>query len=372
MKEEKKNNMRLSWKLFLSHILIVLVGSMVLAIVAQIHAPTAFTHHIAHMNAMLGADTAMAEELRKSFLAAINEILLISGVFASLTAVLVSSFISWRITSPIRILMEASNKIAAGKYGERVSFIGNDELGQLANSFNRMADVLDKTETRRMELIGDLSHELKTPLTSIRSIMEGLVDKVLPPEEGTFIDVQREVARLQRLTSELSELSRAEAGKTPLQFELSDPNIVINRAVNRLQSQFEYKNIMLNIDSPNNLPFIEMDHERILQVLINLLGNALQYTERGGRVTVSCKLSESEIVISIADTGIGIESGNLPFIFDRFYRVDKSRARTRGGSGIGLTIASHLVHAHNGDLYAQSMGIGKGSTFTFSLPIKQK
>ena len=359
---------KLGWKLFFSHLTIVLVGSGVLAVVAQNHAPAALLHHLAHMEELLGADTAMAEDLRRNFLAAVNEILLVSGITAALAAVLVSSFVAWRIIVPIRSLMHASKRIAAGNYTDRVEVVWNDELGELAQAFNQAAQALEATEQRRTELIGNVAHELKTPLTSIRGIMEALIDGVLPAETETFLDVQREASRLQRLTEELTELSRAEAGRLSLRFSRTDPLIPAEEAAARLQPQFDDKGIQLVMDCPENLPKVPMDRERIVQVLINLLGNALQYTQQGGVVTFSGHENDNYLIFQVEDTGIGIDAEHLARIFERFYRVEKSRSRSGGGSGIGLTIASHIVQAHGGTLQATSAGVGHGSTFSCALP----
>ena len=327
--------MNLGWKLFFSHLAIVVVGSLVTVTVAYLHAPAAFSHHIVSMREVFGMDTGLNAELQESYLAAIREIMLVAVVAASVVAALVSSFVAWRIIGPIRALTAASGKIAAGNYRDRVGIVWDDEIGQLARSFNRMAQTLEETETRRIELIGNLSHELKTPLSSIRSMMEGLVDGVLPPDAETFLDVQTEVSRLQRLTAELGELSRVAAGEITLDTAVTDPAVLCRRAAAHLESQFKDKGIGLHLDLSDRLPWAEMDRERILQVLLNLLGNALQYTDPGGTVRLVCRREGPAVTFSVVDTGIGIAPEDLPRLYDRFYRVDKSRSRPRGGSGIG-------------------------------------
>ncbi len=364
---------RLGWKLFLSHLLIVLVGSLVLGVVAYLHAPTAFTHHVLRMQMEIGTDPALETGLRANFLAAIREILSVSGVVAAAAALLVSSFVAWRIVGPIRSLTSASKRIAGGDYRERVEVAGTDEIAQLAQSFNDMASALDATEKRRMELIGDLAHELKTPLTTIRAIMEGLADNVLPADTETFLDVQRETRRLQRLADEMRELSAAEAGAIALELAPAKPGEIVRRSVERLGRQYSDKNVELHVDVPDNLPDVAADHERILQVFINLLGNALQYTAPGGVVTIRARAPSRHIPrvvrFSVADTGIGISPDDITRVFERFYRVEKSRSRASGGSGIGLTIAAHVVRAHGGTIQAESAGLDKGSTFSFTLPV---
>ncbi|MDA3949835.1 MAG: ATP-binding protein [Spirochaeta sp.] len=364
---------KLGWKLFLSHLVVVLVGSAVLAAVAYVHAPRALTHHMAEMEAMMGQLSGMGTDLRESFLSAIGEVLVVGGLAAGGAAIVVSSFVAWRIIGPVRSLTVASRRIAGGDYSHRVEITRNDEVGELGASFNHMAIALDETEKRRSELLGNVTHELRTPLTTIRSMMEGLIDGVLPADTETFLDVQREASRLQRLTSELSELSRAEAGKIPLEARRTDPKELIRSAVNRLRPQFQDKGVALTVEFPEQPPpWIEVDEERILQVLLNLIGNALQYTEPDGKVHVRCDRDGNAVRFSIVDDGIGIPPEELHRVFERFYRVDKSRARSRGGSGIGLTIAAHLVKAHGGTISAESEGVGKGSVFSIVLPAESQ
>ena len=360
---------RLGWKLFLSYLVIIMVGVVVLAGTAQFHAPAALARHIARMEALLGYDPALVADLDENFHAAVNEILVVAALAAFLAAVAVSVFTARRIVGPLQTMMKASQRIAAGDYHERVQAPGRDELSALARAFNRMAENLERTEQRRMELIGDVAHELRTPLSSIKGIMEGLVDGVLTTEPATFMLVQREVARLQRLVHDLEELSRAEAGQLRL-----DPRAValadlVRAAADRLRSQFEGKGVSLHVDLPADLPQVWADPSRIIQVLLNLLGNALQYTPSGGQVTIRAWRDGRGVVVVVQDTGIGIPAEHLPHIFERFYRVDKSRSRTGGGSGIGLTIARHLVEAHGGRIWATSPGPGQGSSFTFTVPI---
>lgn len=361
-------NRHLGWKLLLSYLIIVLVGVVVLAGTAELHAPTALSRHIARMEAVLGSDPALAADLDTNFHAAVNEILTVAALAALVAAVVVSTFVARRIVDPIQQMMRASQRIAAGEYRERVRISSEDELGALARSFNRMAETLERTEQRRLELIGNVAHELRTPLSSIKGLMEGLIDGVLPAEPETFVQVQREVSRLQRLVRDLEELSRAEAGQIPIEQKAVSLADLIRSAQERLAPQFEDKGVSLHIDCPDDLPRVWADPGRITQVLLNLLGNALQYTPGGGRVNVRAWHEDGQVIVAVRDSGIGIAAEHLPHIFERFYRVDKSRSRAGGGSGIGLTIAKHLVEAHGGRIWATSPGPNQGSTFAFSLP----
>ncbi len=363
----------LAWKLLISYLLIVVVGVVVLAGMAELQAPIALGRHAARMQALTGNNPALTVDLYQSFAAAVNEVLLIAATAATLAAVVISVFTASRIVGPIQAMMQASQSIAAGNYHERVAVPGQDELGALAEAFNRMAATLEQTESRRMELLGDVAHELRTPLASIRSAMEGLVDGVLPAETETYLSVEREAIRLQRLVRDLEELSRAEAGQIMLDLQPAMLADLVKAVADRLALQFEDKGVTLQMEAPPSTLPVKADASRITQVLTNLLGNALQYTPSGGRVTVKAWAEASaegrEALVTVQDTGIGIAPEHLPHLFERFYRVDKSRSRAGGGSGIGLTIARHLVEAHGGRIWAESEGVGQGSTFTVALPL---
>jgi two-component system sensor histidine kinase BaeS len=367
---------RLGWKLFLSYLVVILVGIVVLASAAEFVAPSAFERHMAAMAAMMGGDPAGMElDLFINFRRAVNEALTLSTIAAFLVAVAVSVFVSRRIVNPVREMMVASRRIAEGHYTERVNVPGDptwdelDELGRLAVSFNQMAAKLGQIEATRRELIGNVAHELRTPLASIKGSMEGLIDGVLPAEASTFQKIYREADRLQRLVYDLQELSRVEAGAFELNIRSVPVRDLVNITLDRLGRQFEEKGVALEADVPPDLPPVRADEDRIGQVLLNLVGNALQYTPAGGQVRVTARRQADEVLISVRDTGVGIAAEHLPLIFTRFYRVDKSRARAGGGSGIGLTIAKHLVEAHGGCMWAESPGLGQGSTFTFTLPV---
>jgi len=372
----KRLRRHLGWKLFLSYLIVILVGMVVLASAAEFVMPGAFEHHLAAMAALMdNTSQELEQDLFLNFRLALNESLILSALAAFLVAVVVSLYVSRRIVTPVREMMATSQHIAEGHYHERVNVPDElawdemDELGRLAVSFNQMAAQLERTEATRLELVGNVAHELRTPLTAIKGSMEGLIDGVLPPDAATFQQVYREADRLQRLVTDLQELSRVEAGA----FELHPRPVPVLRlveaAVARLGCQFQEKDVELETDVPAGLPPVQVDEDRIGQVLLNLVGNALQYTPQGGQVRLNARQHESEVHISVTDSGTGIAAEHVPFLFTRFYRVDKSRSRAGGGSGIGLTIAKHMVEAHGGRIQAESAGPGKGSTFTFTLPI---
>jgi len=363
-------------KLFLSYIGIVVAGVVTLLIATQFALPASFNRHMAGMgagmnsNGMMGPGTGAGRGLYANFRAGVFEATTYAALSAGLVAILISFFFSRRVIPPLRSLTTASQRIAEGHYDERVHLTGDDELAQLASRFNQMAEQLEQTESMRRQLIGDVSHELRTPLTTIKGYVEGLSDGVLPADAETLAQIQREAERLSRLVDDLQELSRVEAKNYPLDFRPVDVSALVATAVKRLLPQAEAKRIGLRSDLPADLPPLLADEYRLEQVLVILLSNAIQYTPEEGQVTIGAAHKNKTLEISVSDNGIGIAPEHLHHIFTRFYRVDASRSRGSGGSGIGLAIARHLVEAHEGTLRAESAGEGKGSTFIVTLPIK--
>ena len=363
-------------KLLFSYLLVLLVG------VAVTLLSVSFTSRFAYNRQMMGGPDGihMGQQLNPppqqrvqmqfaNFRAAVLESLGYAALAASLVAVLVSIFLSERIVSPLRIMTRATGRIAAGHYDERIGVEGEDELSQLAGSFNQMAGQLELTESMRRRLIGDVAHELRTPLTTIKGSLEGLMDGVLQPDAETYGQILEESERLGRLVDDLQELSRVESGAYTLDRQPLDVAALAATAVKRLARQFDEKQITLSLSLPADLPPLPADEDRILQVLTNLLNNALQYTPASGSVTVSAQKNAEFVQFSVQDSGAGLSPADLELVFTRFYRADKSRSRQAGGgSGIGLTIARHLVEAHGGRIWVESPGPGLGSTFYFTLP----
>lgn len=364
---------QLRWKLFLSHTLIVVIAVVVLLLSAQflmrsqLPDPTTLMEGSGATGSPLPAvDPDTLEDRLQTIL---EEALLIASFGALAAAVVVSLFVSRRIVEPLQELTEVSRRLALGLYRERTSIESEDEIAQLSQSVNQLAEALDRTEQRRLALLADVAHELRTPLTTIEGYMEGLLDGVIAPDEQTFTLIRHEAARLQRLTEELGLLSRAEAGELPLAPRPLNPAELLTTLIARFHPQFSVCEIDLHLDLPPTSPPIEADPDRISQVIINLLANALRYTPAGGAVAVRLQAFDDYIEMTVRDTGAGIEAEHLPHLFERFYRVDKSRTRTSGGTGIGLTIARHIVYAHGGEIWAESAGLGRGATFHVTLPV---
>jgi signal transduction histidine kinase len=364
-------------KLFLSYIAVILVGVIVLALATTFTAPQAFRQHMGMQlgpgNGMMQGNAPgnfMMSDLYQNFQASFREALFLAVLAAGVVAIGVSLLLSRSVVAPVRTLMIASRRIADGYYDERVRSTGSDELRRLATSFDQMAEKLEQVEAMRRQLIGDVSHELRTPLTAIKGNMEGLLDGVIPASPEVYRQVHQEADRLARLVDDLQELSRVEAKAYSLDVRPLAVSMLVQTTVKRLLPQAGAKHIQVHQDLPASLPQVLGDTDRITQVLTNLAANAIQYTPEGGDVTISAALQGNEIHLSVTDTGMGIPAEHMPHLFTRFYRVDKSRSRQAGGgSGIGLTIARHLVEAHGGRIWAESDGEGQGSTFTFTLKV---
>ncbi len=282
-------------------------------------------------------------------------------------ALLLAFFLSRRITAPVQDLASAARSLGKGDFSKRAVVKSKDELGELATAFNSMAVELERADQLRRDLVADVAHELRTPLSNIKGYLEGIQDGVVEADEATLKLIYEEVQLLSRLVDDLHELALAESGGLSLDRQVGDLREVVQEVAGAMGYQIAAKGLKLNMSLPDSAILATVDRQRIGQVLRNLLGNAISFTPEGGEIIISAKHSGNDVAISVADTGPGIPPEDLPYIFERFYRVDKSRSRATGGSGLGLTIAKRLVEAHGGRLTVESTP-GKGSCFTFTLP----
>jgi two-component system, OmpR family, sensor histidine kinase BaeS len=367
--------MRLHPKLLLSYLVVIGIGIGIMVLAVGVIGPDMFDNllgdHMGNGNhdvAGAGMSADMQQETRSVFRTALMRSLLISTGVAIGAAVLVSAFVAWRITQPIKRIAAASTRIARGDYHERVPTTSDDELGDLVVSFNEMAAQLEAAELQRVYLIGDVAHEIRTPLTTLRGNLEGMIDGVIVPEPELLARLYDETTRINRLIDDLQELSRVESHGFVLMREPIDPAVLIERSIVAHRAAFVAKRVVLISAIGPDLPVVRVDADRIGQVLSNLLSNALRHTPGGGSVTIAASATSTGVEINVRDTGSGIAPEHLPKVFDRFYRADAARSRQFGGSGIGLTIARALVEAHRGTLRASSRGAGQGATFTILLP----
>ncbi len=329
---------------------------------------------------VVAPETGASAALALDFLVALNRGVLLAAGVAGLVAILLGAVLVRQIIAPLRNLQSAAGAIAHGDLSQRVAITSRDEVGDVGRAFNQMAEALERDERLRRQMMADIAHELRTPLTVIQGQVEALLDGVFPLTPEQLAPVHDETILLSRLVTDLRELALAEAGQLTIERRTVDLGDLIRRAVAAVEPVAAEKDITLSLDVPPTLPPISADADRLRQVLHNLLSNALRHTPAGGRVTISAELAPGEeareqgstgtplLLVSVADTGPGIPAEDLPHVFDRFYRADKSRSRAGGGSGLGLTIARYIVEAHGGRIWAQSQ-VGEGTRITFTLPI---
>lgn len=327
------------------------------------------------MGQMMGSWQSPASVLgpsERDYLSGLNSSLWLGGMGAATVALGLAVLSARRISRPLRRLAEASSRIAQGDLSQRVEVPSADELGQLAASFNSMAEALARNEETRRHLVTDIAHELRTPLAVLRGNLEGMLDGVVPLDKDTVAMLHQETQLLSRLVSDLQELSLAEAGQLRLHSSPADLAALVRQAVDKMASPAQEKGVALEAPAVGRLPVVEVDVDRISQVLSNLLGNALRHTPAGGRIKVSAEeVSDRGVTylqLSVADTGPGILQEDLPYVFDRFYRADRSRSRLTGGTGLGLAIVKQLVEAHGGRVWVESQP-GHGATFRFTLRV---
>jgi signal transduction histidine kinase len=314
------------------------------------------------------AEPYVAPFLRLS--ASINRSLLLGGSLAIGIALLLTFMLSRRMTSPIGALASAARRLGHGDLSERVRLQGEGEIAALAKAFNSMAADLEYAEQLRRNMVADVAHELRTPLSNIRGYLEAIRDGVIKPDAAAISSLNEEASLLSRLVNELQELSLAEAGELKLVYQAENITDLVKQAVTPWQPQLTAGEICLSLELPDSLPLVNIDWQRVNQVLHNILENAVAHTPKGGTINVAATAKGKWVEVSVSDTGEGIPAQDLPHIFERFYRVDKSRARATGGSGLGLTIAKRLVEAHGGTITVQSK-LREGSRFSFTLPIAE-
>jgi two-component system OmpR family sensor kinase/two-component system sensor histidine kinase BaeS len=304
----------------------------------------------------------------EDFLRSVNLSIFITAATVGVLALILGSLLFRQITSPLRALSQSAEAIAAGDLSRRVAVRSGDEIGRVAHSFNQMAESLAHADAQRRNLIADIAHELRTPLTVVQGNLEALMDGVYDLTPENVAAVHRQTLVLSRLVADLRDVALAEAGQLRLERKPVSLSAMIAQVSESLEAQAREKGVTLRTEARETLPPVEADEQRIAQVLFNLMSNALRHTPRGGTITTSAELRDGRVLVSVRDTGTGIAPEDLPHVFERFYRADRSRARATGGSGLGLTIAKQIVEAHGGQIWAQSW-LGAGSTFAFSLPL---
>lgn len=297
----------------------------------------------------------------------LNKAAVTAGIIAGGVALLLALIFTYHLVEPIQELTNAANKLGDGDLAQRVDVHGNDELATLGKTFNLMADSLQRAQETRKVLTADIAHELRTPLAIQRANLEAIQDGIYPPSNDILNIILEQNLMLSRLVNDLRLLAIADAGQLNLSISRIDFNSFISHVLERFKAQADNKKVRLEFE-PGQIPKINGDIGRLEQILNNLLSNAVRHTQKGGKISVKTTLAVNFVNLEVKDNGPGIPQEDLPHIFNRFYRVDKSRNREDGGTGIGLAIAKKLAEAHGGDLIAANHPDG-GAVFTLKLPL---
>ena len=292
------------------------------------------------------------EPAHEMFVDAVHRYLVWACLAAMVLAVVLSFFMMRRVLAPLTRMTQITHDIAAGNFSVRVPTESQDEVGRLARSFNRMAESLNEIENLRRSLMIDVAHELRTPLTNVRGYLEALNDGVLPPSKETFSLLQAETMRLVQLVEDVLRLARADAARNRLNIENVDLCQTIQNAIESFSQTIKQKDLRVHLVLPNDGLFVKADSRRMARVFRNLTDNMVRYTPEKGEVTISLSTNTDKAKIEFINSTKEIEPEDLPYLFERFYRGEKSRSRQHGGAGIGLAIVKELVEAHSGSVNA--------------------
>jgi signal transduction histidine kinase len=358
---------RLVSRFVLSHLLVAVVGAAATFVLVRVLTPQLFDQQVGQMGGGLGRGMGLREEVSS----AVTSALTVGVIVGVAVAGILGTLAAYRLTRPLSELGAATRALATGRYAVTVPDPGTTELDELAQDIRGLAGTLAETEQRRIRLLGEVGHEMRTPLTVIDATVEGMIDGVLPCDVASLDQLSAETRRLRRLADDLSALSRAEEGRLELRLVPADVDAVVIAAAERLRAQADDASIHLQITSPSALTAL-IDPDRIAQVVTNLVGNALHATPARGHVRVEVEARADDLTITVGDDGVGLAAEDLERVFERFYRAPQTSAhRATGGetgSGIGLTISRRIVEAHGGSLTASSAGLARGCTFTVVLP----
>jgi len=352
---------RLLWKLLLINIVPV-IAIIILVVWLAIDQLAA-----SYFMALMDKYAVSPNDIHQMFLTAVHRYLLWATIAALALAFIISYFLIRRVLRPLSQMHAITREVAAGNFSARVDVTSQDEVGELGIAFNRMADSLEQVEKLRKTMVADVAHELRTPLTNLRGYLEALNDEVLPPSRETFTMLQQEIMRLVSLVENLQQLARADAARAFLKREKLSLGEVADQILSLYRLQFQEKKISIEKSIVPEAEFVMADRDKLLQAIRNLVENAWKYTPENGRIAVTTERVPGAVKLTIANSGPAIKDSDLPFIFERFFRADRSRARDGGGAGIGLAIVRELIEAHGGNVGAESRD---GETLVwFSLPV---
>ena len=363
----RKVSLPLATRLFLSHLLVMLAAIITFVITGILSSSLFFFLQLEGLEVIESDFSDIRGDLMAGFDTAWNRSILWAVIIGATTAGILNYWLSRRITQPLKQIERVTQKFAIGDLKQRLPSSEIPELNRLCTSFNYLAENLEGVEQRRRELIGDLTHELRTPLTVINGYLEGLAEGQIEPSNQLYFSLIRETKRLQRLINDMQELSKAEAGYLPINLAPLSVQPLLSSLVERFSEQLIDDSLVIRLDCPTELPIVLADGDRLEQILVNLLGNALAYTEKGS-ITLKAWTEEKRLWIAVIDTGAGIAPQDLPHIFERFWRSGTARTLNYRGSGLGLAISRRLVELQGGAMKVESQ-LGKGTTFLFFLPV---
>ncbi len=357
---------RLRSRLLLSHLVVALAAIGTVLVAVSLVGPGYFADAMGHRPGD-PVGQAMDAATLAAFQDAVRTALVAALVIGLVAAVALALALSSRIATPVTRIVTAARRIASGHYAERVPSSGEGEVRELAETFNAMASSLEATERRRLDLVGDVAHELRTPLATLDGYLEGLEDGVVASSPETWRLLRRETGRLARLVNDLSELWRAEAHQLPLAIEAVDVGVVAGQVVEQFRPLAGARSLTISLDARARV-LGRADRDRLAQILANYMSNAIRYSPDGSELSVAVRRAGAEVVISVRDHGPGLTPDQRVHVFERFYRIDPSRSRALGGAGIGLAVVHALAEAMGGEAWAESEGPGTGSTFLVALP----
>ncbi|HEY6871669.1 MAG TPA: ATP-binding protein [Geobacteraceae bacterium] len=352
---------RLLWNLLIGHVVPVFV------VIALIVWHTIERRGGDYYNVLVERYHVAPMEAHRMFIAAIHRDLMWGALTAMALTLLLTYLLTRWVLRPLFELTAVTRKVADGNYSERVDVVSRYEVGQLVEAFNHMADNLEKIEQLRKTMVADISHELRTPLTNLRGYLEGLSDAVIPPSPETFRMLEQEVLRLVNLVEDLQQLARADAAKAFLDRRQLSLHELLHQIVDLYRPNFQEKGIDVQWRLDPAGDQVSADRDKLLQAIRNLTDNAWKYTPRGGAVTIATSRSTDGIKTVFANSGAAVADKDIPYLFERFFRADRSRSRdTGGGAGIGLAIVKELIEAHGGTVGAESDD--SGTRVWFILP----
>jgi len=349
---------RLLWKLLIGHIVPVfaVIALMVWRAIDQSAAD--------YYRVLVKRYRTSPAEAHHAFLAAIHGDL-IWGALAALSLTLILTYLLTRwVLRPLSEITDITRQVADGNYSKRVNVVSRYEVGQLADAFNHMAENLEKIERLRKNMVADIAHELRTPLTNLRGYLEGLSDSVIPPSRETFRMLEQEILRLVNLVEDLQQLAKADAARAFLDRQNLSLHELLGQIMDLYRPNFQEKEIDVRWHLDPDSDAVTADRDKLLQAIRNLADNAWKYTPRGGTVTISARRDANGITTIFANSSATIAANDIPYLFERFFRADRSRSRDAGGAGIGLSIVKELIEAHGGSVGAESDGSGTRVWFT--------